>query len=500
MLFICLPIIDVDGEMPYSISGLGCIDNGDGYVFSNLQEACIVYIPDSGFIGLDTVCFVVCDLAGACSTAYVVINVYPSQAMPAIGLAKLAGVPQYQPDGSYNVTFLFKVTNLGNRTLYNVQLSDNLRKTFPYPVEFNLNAPPSATGQLVQNCFYNGISDTNLLMSASSSLLPGQTESILIFLNVIPNGSYGPFMNSSLVNAVDTSGLIVWDISNKGTEVDPDGDGNPNEYGENNPTPVFLPPNAAIGLAKAVSDVTQIDNGSYNVTYVITVQNLYLDSLNNIQVVDDLSATFPSPVVFSIVNPAAANSTLTANTSFNGSSEIRLLVPEASYLEAGQSGTITFTVNVDFAGEAQIFYNSAYGTAVGPLEMPVADSSTNGYIPDPDGNSNPADPGENEPTPLMLSPLHVFIPDGFSPDGDGINDYFVIPGIERYPDCRLTIFNRWGNEVFSEKAYDNSWNGQPNMSTFELGRDKVPQGTYYYILEFNKDNLKSATGFVVIKY
>ncbi|MEI6765203.1 MAG: Ig-like domain-containing protein, partial [Bacteroidota bacterium] len=500
MLFICLPITDVDGDMPYSISGLGCIDNGDGYVFANLQEACIVYIPDSGFVGMDTVCFVVCDLAGACSNAYVYINVYPNPSQPVIGLAKLAGVPQYQPDGSYNLTFLFKVANLGNRPLYNIQLTDNLRKTFPCPVDFTLNAPPSVTGQLVQNCFYNGISDTNLLVSAASSLLPGQTETILIFLNIVPKGSFGPFLNTALVKAADTSGLIAWDVSNKGTEVDPDGDGNPNENGENNPTPVFLPPNAAVGLAKAVSEMTQLDNGSYNVTYVITVQNLYLDSLNHIQVVDDLDATFPSPVVFSMVNPAAANSTLTANTSFNGKSEINLLVPEASFLEGGQSGTITFTVNISFAGESQIFYNSAFGSAVGPVAMIVSDSSTNGYIADPNGNSNPADPGENEPTPLLLSPSNVFIPDGFSPDGDGVNDYFVIPGIERFPDCRLAIFNRWGNKVFSKMAYDNSWHGEPNVGTFELGRDKVPQGTYYYILEFNKDNLKSATGFIVIKY
>ncbi|OQY42126.1 MAG: hypothetical protein B6242_16510, partial [Anaerolineaceae bacterium 4572_78] len=53
------------------------------------------------------------------------------------------------------------------------------------------------------------------------------------------------------------------------------------------------------------------------------------------------------------------------------------------------------------------------------------------------------------------------IPDGFSPNEDGINDFFVIPGVERYPNLIITIFNRWGNKVFEAKGgYDNSWDGR----------------------------------------
>lgn len=69
------------------------------------------------------------------------------------------------------------------------------------------------------------------------------------------------------------------------------------------------------------------------------------------------------------------------------------------------------------------------------------------------------------------------IPQGFSPNGDGINDFFVILPITAYPDNSLKIFNRWGAEVYYLKPYDNSFNGIGSN-----GND-LPDGTYFYILK-----------------
>ena len=70
------------------------------------------------------------------------------------------------------------------------------------------------------------------------------------------------------------------------------------------------------------------------------------------------------------------------------------------------------------------------------------------------------------------------IVDGFSPNGDGINETFVIGGISEYPNNRLMIFNRWGNSVLDQKGYDNSWEGYwDDNNTF------LPNGTYFYIFE-----------------
>ncbi|MFT7333024.1 MAG: gliding motility-associated-like protein, partial [Sphingobacteriales bacterium] len=72
------------------------------------------------------------------------------------------------------------------------------------------------------------------------------------------------------------------------------------------------------------------------------------------------------------------------------------------------------------------------------------------------------------------------LPNGFSPNNDGMNDTWVIDGLENFPDNELVIFNRWGNQVFSAKGYKNDWNGVSN-GKFTLGIG-LPVGTYFYAL------------------
>ena len=82
---------------------------------------------------------------------------------------------------------------------------------------------------------------------------------------------------------------------------------------------------------------------------------------------------------------------------------------------------------------------------------------------------------------------HVNIPEGFSPNDDGINDTFVIQGIENYADNRIRIFNRWGNKVYEASPYRNNWDGR-NHEGGNVGSDKLPVGTYYYLLWLRKND------------
>ncbi|WP_341838723.1 Ig-like domain-containing protein [Chitinophaga caseinilytica] len=65
-----------------------------------------------------------------------------------------------------------------------------------------------------------------------------------------------------------------------------------------------------------------------------------------------------------------------------------------------------------------------------------------------------------------------FIPNAITPNGDGINDRFVIPDLHKFQRVSLTVFNRWGNEVYHKALYDNRWDG-----------NGLSGGTYYYILK-----------------
>jgi gliding motility-associated-like protein len=92
------------------------------------------------------------------------------------------------------------------------------------------------------------------------------------------------------------------------------------------------------------------------------------------------------------------------------------------------------------------------------------------------------------------------VPQGFSPNGDGLNDFLVIPGIENYPNNKLMIFNRWGNKVFEKEGYLNEWDGKAKSGQFVFGgADEVlPTGTYFYILNLGVPDMKPLQGWIYI--
>ncbi|MEO1712458.1 MAG: gliding motility-associated C-terminal domain-containing protein [Bacteroidota bacterium] len=81
---------------------------------------------------------------------------------------------------------------------------------------------------------------------------------------------------------------------------------------------------------------------------------------------------------------------------------------------------------------------------------------------------------------VELSCATILVYDGFSPNGDGINDHFVIEGLEQFIQHRLLVYNRWGTLVFESKDYQNDWTGSWKGKA-------LPSGTYYYILEYGVD-------------
>lgn len=74
---------------------------------------------------------------------------------------------------------------------------------------------------------------------------------------------------------------------------------------------------------------------------------------------------------------------------------------------------------------------------------------------------------------------------GFSPNGDGVNDFFRILGIQEFPENKVLIFNRWGNEVFNVEGYDNSEN-----KSFKgmWGNKTLPDGTYFYVIDLGGED------------
>jgi len=88
------------------------------------------------------------------------------------------------------------------------------------------------------------------------------------------------------------------------------------------------------------------------------------------------------------------------------------------------------------------------------------------------------------------------IPQGYTPNGDGENDFLMIPELDKYPNHTLTIINRWGNKVYEASPYKHDWDGKCNQG-LTLGED-LPDGTYFVII--NKGNgEKEVNGFIRLK-
>lgn len=82
------------------------------------------------------------------------------------------------------------------------------------------------------------------------------------------------------------------------------------------------------------------------------------------------------------------------------------------------------------------------------------------------------------------------IPNVFTPNGDGVNDKWVIQYLESYPGATVDIFNRYGSLVHHSLGYSTPWDGTYNGK-------QMPAGTYYYIIN-PKNGRKQLTGFVDI--
>ncbi|MDQ3109322.1 MAG: choice-of-anchor L domain-containing protein [Bacteroidota bacterium] len=84
----------------------------------------------------------------------------------------------------------------------------------------------------------------------------------------------------------------------------------------------------------------------------------------------------------------------------------------------------------------------------------------------------------------LTEPIDLLMPTGFSPNGDGSNDYFVVQGLDNFATNHIEIYNRWGNVVYETDNYNNKWQGVSNRG------DALPDGTYFVILEVNGGDIK----------
>ncbi|WP_396601901.1 Ig-like domain-containing protein [Algibacter sp. R77976] len=103
----------------------------------------------------------------------------------------------------------------------------------------------------------------------------------------------------------------------------------------------------------------------------------------------------------------------------------------------------------------------------------------------------------NDTDDATIAPECLKIYNEFSPNGNGKNEFFYIDCINNYPDNKLEIYNRWGNVVYVKEGYDNTFDGVSNGRAVVNKNEKLPVGTYYYILDLG-DGTEPRAGWLYI--
>ena len=158
--------------------------------------------------------------------------------------------------------------------------------------------------------------------------------------------------------------------------------------------------NPVVGLAKSVAAVSQVSTGTWEVEYYFVVENLGNVTLLNVQATDNLNSTFPLPTTFAVQSISSTD--FTVNTFYDGDTNTNLLGGTDS-LSVGATGTITVVVHV-VPTEDGPFNNTATATAEDATGRKVSDISDDSIDPDPNGNGDPTEAGENDLTPVTFGP------------------------------------------------------------------------------------------------
>ncbi|HEY9906750.1 MAG TPA: hypothetical protein V6D18_03980 [Thermosynechococcaceae cyanobacterium] len=326
---------------------------------------------------------------------------------PSIGIAKQAGTPIDNGNGTFTIPYTFRLSNLGNTNLTNVQATEDLSGVYESPASFAIADPPTGTG-ITANPSFTGTGANVNLLAAGQTLAIGATATVTLNVIVTPNGNFGPYSNQAGATATDPSGNPAPpDRSNDGANSDPDNDGDPTN--NNTPTRVSLPSSTPrLGVSKQRGTVTANDDGSYTVPYSVLVRNFSTVPIANLQLTEDLASVFVGAA--SVVVPAPptiVSGTLSAvNSGFNGNSSTGLLSGTET-LAAGQSATIAFTVRVVLGSIPGPYDNVVTAVGTGPGGVPVSDISTDqtgvqSPTPDPDGNGDPSN--DSIPTRVSFGP------------------------------------------------------------------------------------------------
>lgn len=327
----------------------------------------------------------------------------------------------------------------------------NVDEVVTYTLLLNNDGPSTATGVAVEDMIPLGLKNISNINNGGVF-----SKDIIKWVNLtVPVGGITLTYQATVDNPLGLESVDYVNIAQVTASNQFDPDSTPNndngDQSEDDEDSEFINiPATDIAINKEV-DKTDVPMDS-QVTFTITAENRGGLTATNVEVQDAL------PKGYSFVS-----STVTS-----GAYDPKTGIWSIPSINTGASQTMTLTVKVvDFND----YLNTAHLTKLDQIDTNSANNQDNATV----------------------SPNCLKIYNEFSPNDDGQNDYFYIDCIERYPNNQLEIFNRWGNLVYYQKGYKNTWDGKADGSAKTL-----PEGTYFYILDLG-DGSKKTSGWVYLK-
>ncbi|WP_239530536.1 T9SS type B sorting domain-containing protein [Muriicola jejuensis] len=453
----------------------------------------VQYTPFIDYNGPDSFTYTVCNTLGDCSTATVNIDVTPYLDLVDDAVATILDTPVdilfwSNNDNDLPVNGTMTTTNPSNGTLI---LDDNGTPNDPTDDVITYVPNPGFLGaddfvyticDLLGNC---GSATIYIYVNEPDVDLDADNDGIVdAFEDLNLDGDNDPFTNPT-----DTDGDGIPDY----LDIDSDDDGIPDNV-EAQSTSGYIPPSGQDVNDNGLDDAYE-NGGSLGLLPVDT------DGDGIPDYVDEDSDDDGVP------------------DNIEGHDHDHDGIPDVTYigsdkdndgLDDGYEGSST--IDVDVNDEIDNPYRDLPNND-GDEESDYRDTDDdNDRIPtvdeDYNGDGNWANDDENNNgTPDYLEPnaivadIEVF--NVVTPNGDGIHDVLAIRGLEDYPNNTIKIYNRWGVQVFMTKAYNTQGNVFDGTSQGRATIDqdnKLPVGTYFYILDFedNTGAMKSLTGYIYL--
>jgi len=468
----------------------GSVSIDDNGTPNNPIDDIVTYIPNPDYNGPDSFDYTVCNTFGDCSTATVNIDVLPIVDAIDDAVATTEDTPIdidiFANDNDFSSTDTLTNTSPTNGT---VVIDDN--GTPNNPTDDVVTYTPD-TGFVGVDTFDYTLCDslgncstaTVTIVVTDAIDLDADNDGILDSIEDLDADNDG----DPTTNPTDTDGDLIPDY----LDIDSDNDGIPDNV-EGQTTDDYIAPSGEDLNANGLDDAYEA-NGNLGIFPVDTDNDLLADYLDE----DSDNDNVPDNIEGHDANQ-------------DGIPDVTLIGSDKDNdgLDDAYEGTVQ--IDVDVNDEINDPYNDL-PNADGDNESDYRDTDddddgidTIDEDTNSDGNyANDDSDGDGIPDYLdRPTPDEIEIFNVITPNGDGIHDVLTITGLEDYPENTLRIYNRWGVLVYTTNAYNTEGNVFDGTS---LGRttvqvdNKLPVGTYFYILDYKDENEKtnSLSGYLYI--